>query len=578
MMYSINELIKFSKKAIDSKPIKLCILGNCSTQFLTKAVKGEGIARKLNLVTYEAGYNQTTEEILNPNSEMYRFNPDIVIIYLASEKLYEDFCQCSNPDNFAENTISEIKAYHEKITENTGARIIQFNFAEVSDQLYGNFSAKIKTSFIYQIRKLNYLLQELMSTESGVFPYDLLSLQTRFGYEKIFPSVQYHSAKLTIGLDYLPFVSKGIVDIICAMNGKIKKCIITDLDNTLWGGNAGDRDIGELEIGSIGRGHAFSDFQRYIKQLKERGIMLAVCSKNNEETAKRPFEELDDMELRLNDFIIFTANWDDKATNVKNIISTLNISPDSVVFVDDNSFERNTVKSLVPEVAVPEMPEDPAEYVSFLKNCNYFEVASFSDDDKDRASLYQTEFKRKESISDFSDYDSYLKSLCMYADAEAFNELRYKRISELSQRSNQFNLRTVRYTEDDIRRIAESKNHITLCFSLNDKFGSYGMISAVIMDIISSDTVFIDTWIMSCRVLKRGVEEFVINSMVKSAVNKGYRFIEGEYIPTAKNILVKNLYEDMGFHKIGENRFRLDTADFKPLMCNISDTSTEVQS
>lgn len=576
-MYSINELIKFSKKAIDSKPIKLCILGNCSTQFLTKAIKGEGIARKLNLVTYEAGYNQTTEEILNPNSEMYRFNPDIVIIYLASEKLYEDFCQCSNPDNFAENSISEIKAYHEKITENTNARIIQFNFAEISDQLYGNFSAKIKTSFIYQIRKLNYLLQELMSTKSGVFPYDLLSLQTYFGYDKIFPSVQYHSAKLTIGLDYLPFVSKGIVDIICAMNGKIKKCIITDLDNTLWGGNAGDCDIGELEIGSIGRGHAFSDFQRYIKQLKERGIMLAVCSKNNEETAKRPFEELDDMELKLNDFIIFTANWNDKATNVKNIISTLNISPDSVVFIDDNSFERNTIKSLVPEVAVPEMPEDPAEYVNFLKNCNYFEVASFSDDDKDRVSLYQTEFKRKESISDFSDYNSYLKSLCMYADAEAFNELRYKRISELSQRSNQFNLRTVRYTEDDIRRIAESENHITLCFSLNDKFGSYGMISAVIMDIISNDTVFIDTWIMSCRVLKRGVEEFVINSMVKSVVNKGYRFIEGEYIPTAKNILVKNLYENMGFHKIDENRFRLDTANFKPLMCNISDTSTEVQ-
>lgn len=575
-MYLINELIKLSKKTIDSKPLKLCVLGNCSTQFLTKAIKGFGAAKGLNIVTFEAGYDQTEEEILNPDSEMYRFGPDIIVIYLCTEKLYEDFCKCGDPGCFAENTVSKIKIYHEKITANTGAKIIQFNFAEVNDNLFGNFSAKTRTSFIYQIRKLNYLIQELMSSESGVFPYDLLSLQARFGYEKIFPSVQYHSAKLTIGLDYLPYVAKGIVDIISAMNGQIKKCIIIDLDNTIWGGNVGDRDIGELEIGSIGRGHAFSDFQRYIKQLKKRGIMLAVCSKNNEDTAKRPFEELDDMELRLSDFIIFTANWKDKAANIKNIINVLNISPDTVVFIDDNRFERNAVKNLVPDVTVPEMPEDPADYVSFIRNCNYFEVASFSDDDKNRAELYQTEFKRKESISDFSDYDSYLKSLCMYAAVEPFSELRYKRISELSQRSNQFNLRTIRYTEDDIRRIAESEDHITLCFTLNDRFGSYGMISAVIMKKISDDTVFIDTWIMSCRVLKRGVEEFVINSIVKSAKENGYCFIEAEYIPTAKNLLVKSIYTDMGFDSIAVNRFRLNIADFKPLICNITDSAAEV--
>lgn len=575
-MYLINELIKLSKKTIDSKPLKLCVLGNCSTQFLTKAIKGFGAAKGLNIVTFEAGYDQTEEEILNPDSEMYRFGPDIIVIYLCTEKLYEDFFKCGDPGCFAENIVSKIKIYHEKITANTGAKIIQFNFAEVNDNLFGNFSAKTRTSFIYQIRKLNYLIQELISSEIGVFPYDLLSLQARFGYEKIFPSVQYHSAKLTIGLDYLPYVAKGIVDIISAMNGQIKKCIIIDLDNTIWGGNVGDRDIGELEIGSIGRGHAFSDFQRYIKQLKKRGIMLAVCSKNNEDTAKRPFEELDDMELRLSDFIIFTANWKDKAANIKNIINVLNISPDTVVFIDDNRFERNAVKNLVPDVTVPEMPEDPADYVSFIRNCNYFEVASFSDDDKNRAELYQTEFKRKESISDFSDYDSYLKSLCMYAAVEPFSELRYKRISELSQRSNQFNLRTIRYTEDDIRRIAESEDHITLCFTLNDRFGSYGMISAVIMKKISDDTVFIDTWIMSCRVLKRGVEEFVINSIVKSAKENGYCFIEAEYIPTAKNLLVKSIYTDMGFDSIAVNRFRLNIADFKSLICNITDSAAEV--
>lgn len=575
-MLNFNELIKASKKSIDAKTIKVSILGNCSTQFLSKVIKGYGISEGINIETFDADYDQITEQILDINSEMYSFQPDIVILYLCSEKLYEEFCNAPAPDEFAEKTIKTINNLYDRISSNCGAKIIQFNFAEINDNIFGNYGAKTKVSYTYQIRKLNFLLQETMSSRKDIFPLDLLSIQNQVGYDSLFPQVQYHNAKLTIDLKYLPLVAKNVIDIIKAMNGCIKKCIITDLDNTIWGGNAGDRDPGELEIGSVGRGHAFTDFQRYIRKLKDRGIILAVCSKNNEENAKRPFECLEDMELKLSDFLIFTANWEDKAANIRNIVKTLNISADSVVFIDDNIFERNAVHNLIPQISVPEMPEDPSEYINVLKKYNYFETSSYSDDDIKRTELYKTEFKRKESIADFKDYDDYLKSLDMLAVAEPFDNLRYTRIAELSQRSNQFNLRTVRYTEDDIRRIAENDDYLTLYISLKDKYGSYGLISAVIMKKLNPDTLFIDTWILSCRVLKRGVEEFIINNVIKTAKDNGFSFIEAEYIPTAKNAMVKNIYNTYGFSTIKENYFKINVNDYKEHTCYISAAKSEV--
>ncbi len=574
-MYTLNELIKASKKPCQGRSQKLCVLGDCSTQFLSRAIKGYAFLDGLSMDVLDADYDQITEQILDEGSALYKFQPDIVVIYICSEKLFEEFCTDPAPHSFAEKKLALIKAYHERISQKCGAKILQFNFAEPSDRIFGNFGAKTPVSFIFQLRKLNYLLQELMAEEKNVFPVDLLSIQSRIGYDSFFPSVQYHSAKLTIDLNCLPEVAKNVIDVIKAMNGYRKKCVILDLDNTLWGGNVGDCDLGELEIGSVGRGHAFSNFQRYIKQLKERGIILAVCSKNNEEAAKKPFECLEDMELKLSDIIIFTANWEDKASNIRNIISSLNISADSVVFIDDNPFERNAVKSLIPEIAVPEMPEDPADFVSVLKSYNYFETSSYSADDKMRTEQYRTEFRRKEDLSCFEDYGSYLESLDMQAVCAPFDQLHFARIAEFSQRSNQFNLRTVRYTEEDIKRIAEDPDHLTLYFTLKDKYGSYGLISAVIMKKVSADTLFIDTWILSCRVLKRGMEEFIINSMIRTAAENGFSYVEAEYVPTAKNGMVKRIYPDHGFEEIGNDRFRVKVTDHAAFPCHISQIRSE---
>ena len=265
------------------------------------------------------------------------------------------------------------------------------------------------------------------------------------------------------------------------------------------------------------------------------------------------------MVLRLEDISVFVANWNDKASNIKTIQETLNIGMDSIVFIDDNPFERNLVREIIPGIEVPELPEDPALWLIFLQEKNYFEVASISQS-SDRTKLYQAEYERKKLSETFESIDDYLQSLEMVGEVKEFEQLQYSRIAQLTQRSNQFNLRTVRYTESEIERIADSSDYIGLYYTLRDKYGDHGLIGIIILK-KSDDKVFIDTWIMSCRVLKRGMEEFIINQLVKRVRELGYNTITAEYIPTAKNRIVKDVYDRMGFSKVGENGYilRIDT-------------------
>ena len=335
------------------------------------------------------------------------------------------------------------------------------------------------------------------------------------------------------------------------------------LDNTLWGGVIGDDGINGIQIGELGNGRAFTNLQIWLKKLKERGIILAICSKNNEDTAKEPFLKHPEMVLKLDDISCFVANWEDKASNIKYIQKVLNIGMDSMVFLDDNPFERNLVKSMIPEIEVPELPEDPSLYLSYLQSLNLFETASFSEEDKKRTSQYQAEAKRVETERMFDNYDDYLKSLEMVATVSAFDEFQTPRISQLTQRSNQFNLRTVRYTEDDIKRIMASDEYIGRYFMLKDKFGDHGLISVVILKKLSDKTLFIENLLMSCRVLKRGMEEFIINSLIDAARQGGYTELIGEYIPTAKNAMVKDFYKNMGFSELSPNKYIAKVDEYK---------------
>lgn len=389
----------------------------------------------------------------------------------------------------------------------------------------------------------------------------------------MFDSSVYVNTEMILSLDALPYVASRTVDIIAAVEGKFKKCLILDLDNTVWGGIVGDDGWENIQVGhGLGIGKAFSEFQQWVKKLKKRGIIIAVCSKNDEKKAKEPFEKNPEMVLKLDDIAVFVANWENKANNIHTIQSILNISFDSMVFLDDNPFERNMVRENVAGVTVPELPEDPSDYLEFLYSQNLFETASYSEDDKERTKQYQVEAKRVSMQKSFTNDADFLKSLDMVSVVKGFDKFNIPRVAQLSQRSNQFNLRTVRYTDAEIFAIEKNDNYVTFSFTLKDKFGDNGLICVIILNKKNTETLFVDTWFMSCRVLKRGMENFALNTIVEWAKINGFKKIVGEYLPTAKNAMVEQHYPNLGFTKIegGETmQYVLDVNSYKPFECYI---------
>ena len=540
---TFKQLKKLSKGDSSQFPqYKLAVMGDCATQHLATALRGYGVYLGLGLSVLDTDYNQIDAQVMDPGSELYRFAPNAVLIQMCTEKLYEAFCAAplNCRSSFAEDTYARIVRIWEQMNTNIAATILQCNFPLMDDGVFGQFGSKTADSFLFQQRKLNFLLMQGCQDVKNVYLIDLDSIQATVGRKAFSDPKLYYIAKMPISVDVLPEIAKKVLDQIQALRGITKKCVVLDLDNTLWGGVIGDDGLSGIQIGELGTGHAFSDFQAWLKELKNRGMLLAVCSKNNEPAAKEPFEKHPEMVLRLEDISMFVANWEDKASNIRNIQKTLNIGMDSLVFLDDNPFERNLVRSMIPEITVPELPEDPALYLQYLRNLGLFETASYSAEDAGRTQQYRQQAERAVFESSFQSYEDYLEGLAMKAVAAPFDVFHYPRIAQLTQRSNQFNLRTVRYTEAEIEAIANDNNRITLYFTLKDKFGDHGLISVVILD-KQGQELFVSEWLMSCRVLKRGMEEFIINKILQTAADNGIRKVIGEYIPTPNNAMVKDL-------------------------------------
>ncbi|MBB6371648.1 HAD-IIIC family phosphatase [Chryseobacterium shigense] len=550
MYKTFSELKKELRRDIPQlKTIKLALLGDTATQFLNVALKGTAVNEGFKLEIFEADFGQISRQILDPTSEYYEFNADYTIIFESSHKLLSQYYKSYDTQvGFAENKISYIEDLYRTIQSRTKSRVIYCNFPGINNQVFGNFSNKVESSFVFQLNKLNYLLSaELAIKNDNFFIADLLSIQNKWGRDFMFSPNIYVNTEMVLSLDALPIVAHHITGIISSLEGKFKKCLILDLDNTTWGGIIGDDGLEKIQIGSLGIGKAFTEFQYWVKALQRRGIILAVCSKNDEDKAKEPFEKHPDMVLKLDDIAVFVANWENKADNIRKIQSILNIGFDSMVFLDDNPFERNIVRENLPEVCVPELPEDPAEYLEYLYGLNLFETSSFSENDAERTKQYQVEAQRAGDLDSFTNVEDFLKSMNMVSDVKSFDSFSKPRVSQLTQRSNQFNLRTVRYTEQDVDSLINSEEHYTISFTLEDKYGDNGLICVIVLEKKDSETLFIDTWLMSCRVLKRGMEDFTLNTIVETARKNGFKKVVGEYLPTAKNQMVKDHYEKLGF-------------------------------
>ena len=553
------------------KKIKVAVLGDSATQFLVQAIRGTGYDSDLNLEIWEADFNQIEHQVSDSSSELYESNPEIIIIFQSSHKLLGKYNKLKPEyqSALAYTEIENLQRLCTTISSNTKAKIVYYNYTEIDDSVFGSFASKIEQSFLFQLRKLNYELMVLATQNPNLYLCDLATIQNQIGKVAFFQSSVYINSEMVLSIDSLPLVASKTVDIIATLDGKFKKCVILDLDNTTWGGIIGDDGIENIQIGSLGIGKAFSEFQYWIKKLKNRGIIVAVCSKNTESVAKEPFEKHPDMVLKLDDISVFIANWENKADNIRQIQSILNIGFDSMVFLDDNPFERNIVRENIPGITVPELPEDPAEYLEYLYTLNLFETVSFSNEDKERTKLYQIEAQRATVQQKFTNEGDFLKSLDMVSLVEPFNKFNRPRVAQLSQRSNQFNLRTVRYTDADIETLSLSSDYFTFAFTLEDKYGDNGLICVIILKKEAAETAFIETWFMSCRVLKRTMENFVLNTIVDFCKENGFEILKGEYIPTAKNEMVKDHYLNLGFEE-NDQFWTLKTSEYQEKLTYIS--------
>lgn len=572
-MNTFKELKSALKKDLTGLPsIKVSLVGDTATQLLATSIRGSGALRGYNIDMFEADYNQVEQQVMDPTSDLYEHNAKYNIFFQSTHKLLEKYSllPASEWGNLAEKRLAFVRT----ICETVPGKIIYYNYPEIGDAVFGSYENKVPSSFIYQVRKINLGLMELAQEFSNLFISDLSEIQAKYGRDFFFDSSVYVSTEMILSIDALPIIASRTLDIICAIEGKFKKCLILDLDNTVWGGVVGDDGWENIQVGhGLGIGKAFTEFQQWIKKLKNRGIIVCVCSKNDEDKAKEPFEKNPEMVLKLDDIAVFVANWDNKADNIRTIQSILNIGFDSMVFLDDNPFERNMVRENVPGVTVPELPEDPGDYVEYLYSLNLFETASYSSADKDRTKQYQVEAKRVSLAKAFTNEADFLKSLNMVSEVKGFDKFNTPRVAQLSQRSNQFNLRTVRYTDADIESLANDPSIIDLSFTLEDKFGDNGLIAVVIMKPLDKKKLFVDTWFMSCRVLKRGMENFTLNTMVEKAKAAGYKKIIGEYLPTPKNKMVEQHYPGLGFKAIkgvATAQFELDIEAYQSRECYIS--------
>ena len=573
-MKTLRELKKLAKVELDVPKMKVALLGDTATQLLVTAIKGEAVDRGINLDLYEGEYSQVERQLMDPTSELYEFDADIIIVFQSTHKLgeYHSSLPMENQALLAEERLSFIASLCENPSF-ANKKLFYFNYPEIEDTVFGSYANKVESSFSYQVRKLNFELMNLARQYPNLFICDIAGLQNLFGRQFMFAPNVYMTTEMVLSVNALPYVASRVVDIIAAIKGLFKKCLILDLDNTVWGGVIGDDGLEGIELGhGLGIGKAFTEFQMWIKKLKQRGIIICVASKNNEDTAKEPFEKHPDMILKLDDIAVFQANWETKVDNIRTIQGILNIGFDSMVFLDDNPFERNMVRENIPGITVPELPEDPAMYLEYLYSLNLFETASYSNADKDRTKQYQVEAKRVSLSKTFTNEADFLKSLNMISTVSGFTKFNTPRVAQLSQRSNQFNLRTIRYTEADIESMAQDPDVIDLSFTLEDKFGDNGLIAVIIMKKQDEETLFVDTWFMSCRVLKRGMENFTLNTMVECAKAKGFKRVIGEYIPTPKNKMVEQHYPNLGFSKIESesNKYLLDLADYSPKECYIT--------
>jgi FkbH-like protein len=562
------------KEAPGFLPIRLAVLASSTVDHLAPAIRVAGLRRRLLIDVHSGAYGQYRQELIDPTASLQQFAPQIILFSLTAREALAGVpltATVAEVDEAVARFIGELRSLWQRARDICKAAIIQQTFLDVTEPLFGSYDRFVPGAPAQVVARLNDRMCDT-AAQDGVLLLDIARASERDGIDAWFDAGRWLQGKLEIAPQAAPLYGDLVARILAAQRGMSKKCLVLDLDNTLWGGVVGDDGLEGIILGEgSAAGEAYLALQRYAKQLTERGVILAVCSKNDAGVAERAFQEHPEMLLRRSDIAAFVANWEDKTENLKVIAKRLNIGLDSLVFVDDNPVERERVRRSLPMIAVPELPADAAQYVRCLADAGYFEAVAFTSADRHRTQQYAANAERDALLGSAQSMDEFLHALKMSVAFGPFTDVDHARIVQLFNKTNQFNTTTRRYSSEQITNITNLPTALTLQFRLLDRIGDNGLVSAMILRPTQNNqhVLEIDNWVMSCRVFGRQLESEAMNIAVEAARQHGARAFIADYVATSKNTVIDALYPSLGFTPVdetappnGATRWFLNLADY----------------
>lgn len=546
-----KELLENTQGMIEKK---IAILGGSTTNDIKLVTELFLLNNSIKPEFYESEYNQYYQDAMFQNERLLNFKPDVIYIHTTNRNII-DYPKMTDSkedvERLIDNEMAKYSAMWEHLKETYNCPIIQNNFDYPYYRLMGNRDAYDYHGRTYFINRLNERFAAYAGEHEGLYLLDLNYISADYGLKQWADPFYWHMYKYAVSVPAIPYLAFNLANIIKSLFGKNKKGFVLDLDNTLWGGVIGDDGVDNIVLGpEESEGQVYSEFQRYIKAHKDLGIILNVDSKNDYENAVLGLNH-PDSELKPEEFIKIVANWEPKDRNFSKIASDLNLLPESLVFIDDNPAEREIVSAQLPGVIAPEIGRAD-QYIGVIDRSGFFEVTNLSGDDLKRNEMYKENEKRAQLEASFDNYNDYLLSLEMKGTLKSFEPVYMARIAQLSNKSNQFNLTTKRYTQEEIEQVSGDKDYITLYGKLEDKFGDNGVVSVAIGH-INGEECHIDLWIMSCRVLKRDMEYAMMDEFIDKCLASNVKKIIGHYYPTAKNHMVEDFFDLFGYELISKD-------------------------
>jgi len=537
------------------KKIKVAFLSSFTINGLSESLKVKCSKRQISCNQYVANYNQYNQEILDKKSGLYSFSPDITFLILDTRSIFGKLFHFpysitkSDRENFVNEKITEIINLITKFNETSNSKLIITNLSLPHYSPHGIAETKTNYSFHDAIIDFNKKLKEKVLNINSVYVFDFFKFVIKYGEKNVFNFQNYLFGDIKISLDYIPHLANEFLPYIISFLGLTKKCIVVDLDNTIWGGIIGEDGFDGIRLGPQPPGNAFVEFQKYLKALSQRGILLAINSKNNFDDAIKVIREHPFMILTESDFSCMKINWNNKASNMQEISKELNIGLDSFVFFDDDPINRELIRESMPEITTPELPHDPSLYSEVIQSLHDFSTFQITSEDTNRRQMYLEQKQRTESQNSISDISEFLKKLNLEIEIKKTNSFTIPRISQLTLKTNQFNLTTKRYHEDQIKKLSEDKNILIGCAQIRDKFGDNGITGVFIVEKTNYDEWFLDTFLLSCRVMGREAEKAILYFIINEAKNNNIKRLKAKFIPTEKNEPIKNFLSDCQFYK-----------------------------